>query len=93
LIIDIYVRVSIVGIELLTIDARLSSPPSTHIYGSQKPSTGSTSKKPAMLKVCRSWRGMRVQGAVKHKVGGAIDAVTEWVEEVFSRDKHQDRND
>jgi hypothetical protein len=37
--------------------------------------------------------GDAVQGAVKHKVGGAIDAVTEWVEEVFSRDKHQDRND
>jgi gas vesicle structural protein len=37
LVIDIYVRVSLVGIELLTVDARIVMPVSTLISGLPKP--------------------------------------------------------
>ena len=37
--------------------------------------------------------GGAVQSGAKRKTAGAIDAVKERVEEVFSRDEHEDRND
>ena len=93
LVIDIYVRVSLVGIELLTIDARIViASVDTYLRFAEAVNrlnleeTGDAKGLPELA-------GDAVQGAAKHKVGGAIDAATERVEEVFSRDKHEDRND
>jgi hypothetical protein len=37
--------------------------------------------------------GDATEGAAKRKTAGAIDAVIERVEELFSRDEHEQRND
>ena len=92
LVIDIYVRVSLVGIELLTMDARIViASVDTYLRFAEALNrldlTENGSKGlPELL-------GDAVQGAAKRKTAGAIDAVVERVEEVFSRDEHEDRNE
>ena len=90
LVIDIYVRVSLVGIELLTIDARIViASVDTYLRFAEAVNrldlTENGSKGlPELL-------GDVTQGAAKRKTAGAIDAVMERVEEVFSRDEHEHR--
>jgi gas vesicle structural protein len=86
LVIDIYVRVSLVGIELLTMDARIViASVDTYLRFAEAVNrldlTENGSKGlPELL-------GDVTQGAAKRKTAGAIDAVVERVEEVFSRDE------
>jgi gas vesicle structural protein len=90
LVIDIYVRVSLVGIELLTVDARIViASVDTYLRFAEAVNrldlTENGSKGlPELL-------GDVTQGAAKRKTAGAIDAVVERVEEVFSRDEHEHR--
>jgi hypothetical protein len=92
LVIDIYVRVSLVGIEILTIDARIViASVDTYLRFAEsvnRPDLTETGPKglPEVI-------GDATQGAAKRKTAGAIDAVVERVGEVFSRDEHEDRND
>jgi gas vesicle structural protein len=92
LVIDIYVRVSLVGIELLTIDARIViASVDTYLRFAEAVNrldlteTG-PKKLPELI-------GDATEGAAKRKTAGAIDAVVERVETVFSRDEHEARND
>jgi gas vesicle structural protein len=92
LVIDIYVRVSLVGIELLTIDARIViASVDTYLRFAEAVNrldlteTG-PKKLPELI-------GDATEGAAKRKTAGAIDAVVERVEKVFSRDEHEARND
>jgi gas vesicle structural protein len=92
LVIDIYVRVSLVGIELLTIDARVViASVDTYLRFAEAVNrldiTENGSKGlPELI-------GDVTQGAAKRKTAGAIDAVTEKVAEVFSRDDEDEDED
>jgi hypothetical protein len=85
LVIDVYVRVSVVGIELLTVDARIViASVDTYLRFAEAVNrldiTENGSKGlPELI-------GDVTQGAAKRKTAGAIDAVMERVGEVFSRD-------
>ena len=84
LVIDIYVRVSLVGIELLTIDARIViASVDTYLRFAEAVNrldlTENSKGLPEVL-------GDITEGAAKHKTSGAIDAVVERVGEVFHRD-------
>jgi hypothetical protein len=85
LVIDIYVRVSLVGIELLTIDARIViASIDTYLRFAEAVNrldlteTGPEGLPELMEDVTR--------GGAKHKTEGAIEAVKERVADVFSRD-------
>ena len=92
LVIDIYVRVSLVGIEILTIDARIviASVDTYLRFAEAVNRLDLTETGPKRLPEVL---GDVTQGAAKRKTAGAIDAVVERVEEVFSRDEQEDRND
>ena len=92
LVIDIYVRVSLVGIELLTIDARIviASVDTYLRFAEAVNRLDLTETGPKQLP---ELIGDATEGAAKRKTAGAIDAVVERVEKVFSRDEHEARND
>ena len=92
LVIDIYVRVSLVGIELLTVDARIVIA-SVDTYLRFAEAVGRLDIAQNGAKGLPELIGDVTQGAAKRKTAGAIDAVVERFEEVFSRDEHKDRND
>ena len=92
LVIDIYVRVSLVGIEILTIDARIVIA-SVDTYLRFAESVNRLDLTETGPKGLPEVIGDATQGAAKRKTAGAIDAVVERVGEVFSRDEHEDRND
>jgi hypothetical protein len=92
LVIDIYVRVSLVGIELLTIDARIVIA-SVDTYLRFAEAVNRLDLTETGPKGLPEVIGDATQGAAKRKTAGAIDAVVERVGEVFSRDEHQDRSD
>jgi gas vesicle structural protein len=91
LVIDIYVRVSLVGIELLTIDARIVIA-SVDTYLRFAEAVNRLDLTETGPKGLPEAIGDATQGAAKRKTAGAIDAAVERVGEVFSRDEHQDRN-
>jgi gas vesicle structural protein len=92
LVIDIYVRVSLVGIELLTIDARIViASVDTYLRFAEAVNRLDLTQNGA--KGLPELIGDVTEGAAKRKTAGAIDAVVERFEEVFSRDEHKDRND
>ena len=92
LVIDIYVRLSLVGIELLTIDARIVIA-SVDTYLRFAEAVNRLDLTETGPKGLPEVIGDATQGAAKRKTAGAIDAVVERVGEVFSRDEHQDRSD
>jgi gas vesicle structural protein len=92
LVIDIYVRVSLVGIEILTIDARIVIA-SVDTYLRFAEAVNRLDLTETGPKGLPEVLGDVTQGAAKRKTAGAIDAVVERVEEVFSRDEQEDRND
>ena len=93
LVIDIYVRVSLVGIELLTIDARIViASVDTYLRFAEAVNRldltedGSKGLPELMEDITR--------GGAKHKTEGAIEAVKEKVADVFSRDdENKDEDD
>jgi hypothetical protein len=92
LVIDIYVRVSLVGIELLTIDARIViASVDTYLRFAEAVNrldlteTGPEGLPELMEDITR--------GGAKHKTEGAIEAVKERVAEVFSRDDEDEDED
>jgi hypothetical protein len=92
LVIDIYVRVSLVGIELLTIDARIVIA-SVDTYLRFAEAVNRLDLTETGPKGLPELIGDATQGAAKRKTAGAIDAVVERVDKVFSRDEHEARND
>jgi gas vesicle structural protein len=93
LVIDIYVRVSLVGIELLTVDARIViASVDTYFRFAEAVSrldltaNGSSKALPELI-------GDITQGAAKRKTAGAIDAVVERVGEVFHREDDDEDED
>jgi gas vesicle structural protein len=92
LVIDIYVRVSLVGIELLTIDARIVIA-SVDTYLRFAEAVNRLDLTETGPKGLPEVIGDATQGAAKRKTAGAIDAVVERVEKVISRDEHEARND
>jgi gas vesicle structural protein len=97
LVIDIYVRVSLVGIELLTVDARIViASVDTYLRFAEavnRLDISESDPKTDLPGLVDDVVGGAVQSGAKRKTAGAIDAVKERVEEVFSRDEHEDRND
>jgi len=97
LVIDIYVRVSLVGIELLTVDARIViASVDTYLRFAEavnRLDISESDPKTDLPELVDNVVGGAVQSGAKRKTAGAIDAVKERVEEVFSRDEHEDRND
>jgi hypothetical protein len=92
LVIDIYVRVSLVGIELLTIDARIVIA-SVDTYLRFAEAVNRLDLTETGPKGLPELIGDATQGAAKRKTAGAIDAVVERVDKVFSRDEQEARND
>jgi len=91
LVIDIYLRVSLVGIELLTIDARIViASVDTYLRFAEAVNrldlTEDSKGLPELF-------GDITEGAAKHKTAGAIDAVVERVGEVFHRDDEDEDED
>jgi hypothetical protein len=91
LVIDIYLRVSLVGIEILTVDARIvvASVDTYLRFAEAVNRLDLTETSKGLPEVF----GDITEGAAKHKTAGAIDAVMERVGEVFSRDEDDVRND
>jgi gas vesicle structural protein len=75
LVIDVYVRVSLVGIELLTIDARIviASVDTYLRFAEAVNRLDLTDQQPGMPELV----GNAVQSGAKRKVAGAMDAVAE----------------
>jgi gas vesicle structural protein len=92
LVIDIYVRVSLVGIELLTIDARIVIA-SVDTYLRFAEAVNRLDLTETGPKGLPELIGDATQGAAKRKTAGAIDAVVERVDKVFSCDEQEARND
>jgi gas vesicle structural protein len=92
LVIDIYVRVSLVGIELLTIDARIVIA-SVDTYLRFAEAVNRLDLTETGPKGLPELIGDATQGAAKRKTARAIDAVVERVDKVFSRDEQEARND
>ena len=92
LVIDLYVRVSLVGIEILTIDARIVIA-SVDTYLRFAEAVNRLDLTETGPKGLPEVIGDATQGAAKRKTAGAIDAAVERVGGVFSRDEHEDRND
>jgi gas vesicle structural protein len=92
LVIDLYVRVSLVGIELLTIDARIVVA-SVDTYLRFAEAVGRLNITEADEK-----EGLPdlmhdiTSGAAKHKTSGALDAAKEKFEEMLSSDDDDDSN-
>jgi hypothetical protein len=92
LVIDIYLRVSLVGIEILTVDARIVIA-SVDTYLRFAEAVNRLDLTEIGPKALPEVLGDATQGAAKRTTAGAIDAVVERVEKVFSRDEDEDRND
>jgi hypothetical protein len=92
LVIDIYVRVSLVGIELLTIDARIVVA-SVDTYLRFAEAVGrmniADDDKQGLPELMESM----TSGAAKSKTSGALDAAKEKVGEIFSSDDDEDADD
>jgi gas vesicle structural protein len=92
LVIDIYVRVSLVGIEILTIDARIViASVDTYLRFAEAVNRldltqTETQGIPELMEDI-------TRGGSKHKTEGAIEAVKEKVGEVFSRDEDEEEED
>jgi gas vesicle structural protein len=93
LVIDIYVRVSLVGIEVLTVDARIVvASVNTYLRFAEAvnrldlTANGSSKALPELI-------GDLTEGAAKRKTAGAIDAVVERVGEVFHREDNDEDED
>jgi gas vesicle structural protein len=92
LVIDIYVRVSLVGIELLTIDARIviASVDTYLRFAEAVNRLDLTENGPEGLPELME---DITHGAAKHKTDGALEAVKEKVGEVFSGDDEDEDED
>jgi len=92
LVIDIYVRVSLVGIELLTIDARIviASVDTYLRFAEAVNRLDLTENGPEGLP--ELMEDISRNGA-KHKTEGALEGVKEKVAEVFSRDGEDEEDD
>jgi len=92
LVIDIYVRVSLVGIEILTIDARIvvASVDTYLRYAEAMNRLDLTEKSKGLTEV---FGGEITEGAAKHKQQAPSTRVVERVEGLFSRDENELRND
>ena len=92
LVIDIYVRVSLVGIELLTIDARIviASVDTYLRFAEAVNRLDLTENGPEGLPELME---DITRGGAKHKTEGAIEAVKEKVSDVFSRDDEDEDED
>jgi hypothetical protein len=93
LVIDIYVRVSLVGIELLTIDARIViASVDTYLRFAQAVNrldlteTGDSQGLPELV-------GNLTSGGAKSKTSGAIEGVKEKIGELFGEDEDEDEED
>jgi len=93
LVIDIYVRVSLVGIELLTIDARIViASVDTYLRFAQAVNrlditqTGDAQGLPELV-------GSMTSGGAKSKTSGAIEGVKEKVGDLFGSDEDEDQDD
>ena len=88
LVIDIYLRVSLVGIEILTVDARIvvASVDTYLRFAEAVNRLDLTETSKGLPEVF----GDITEGAAKHKTAGAIDAVVERDEGLFSRDEQND---
>src|SRR6188474_2792913 len=89
LVIDIYVRVSLVGIELLTIDARIViASVDTYLRFAQAVNrldlteTGDSQGLPELV-------GNLTSGGAKSKTSGAIEGVKEKIGELFGEDEDE----
>jgi hypothetical protein len=91
LVIDIYVRVSLVGIELLTIDARIviASVDTYLRFAEAVNRLDLTEKSEGLPELV----GDITEGAAKHKTSGAVEAVKETVGELFHRDEENETED
>jgi hypothetical protein len=89
LVIDIYLRVSLVGIEILTVDARIvvASVDTYLRFAEAVNRLDLTENSKGLAEVF----GDITEGAAKHKTAGAIDAVVERVEGLLSRDEHEEQ--
>src|SRR5215207_1598525 len=85
LVIDIYVRVSLVGIELLTIDARIVIA-SVDTYLRFAEAVNRLDLTETETQGIPELMENITRGGSKHKAEGAIEAVKEKVADVFSRD-------
>jgi len=92
LVIDIYVRVSLVGIELLTIDARIviASVDTYLRFAEAVNRLDLTENGPEGLPELME---DITRGGAKHKTEGALEAVKDKVAEVFSRDDEDEDED
>src|SRR5688500_15507304 len=93
LVIDIYVRVSLVGIELLTIDARIViASVDTYLRFAEAVNrldlteTGDSQGLPELV-------GSMTSGGAKSKTTGALEGVKEKVSELFDGDDEDDEDD
>ncbi|MGY2877034.1 gas vesicle structural protein [Marmoricola sp. URHA0025 HA25] len=93
LVIDIYVRVSLVGIELLTIDARIViASVDTYLRFAQAVNrldlteTGDAQGLPELV-------GSMTSGGAKSKTSGALEGVKEKLGDLFSDDEDEDDQD
>jgi hypothetical protein len=92
LVIDLYVRVSLVGIELLTIDARIViASVDTYLRFAEAVNRLDLSQQNG--KDLPEFLGEMQHGGAKRKVGGALEGVKEKVGEVFSDDDDGDDDD
>ena len=93
LVIDIYVRVSLVGIELLTIDARIViASVDTYLRFAQAVNrldlteAGDSQGLPELV-------GSMTSGGAKSKTSGALEGVKEKFEELFGDDEDEDKEE
>ena len=93
LVIDIYVRVSLVGIELLTIDARIViASVDTYLRFAQAVNrldlteAGDSQGLPELV-------GSMTSGGAKSKTSGALEGVKEKFEELFGDDEDEDEEE
>ena len=84
LVIDLYVRVSLVGIEILTIDARIVVA-SVDTYLRFADAVGRLNIDADDKKGLPELMQDMTSGLAKHKTRGALDAAQEKLEDIFSR--------
>ena len=85
LVVDLYVRVSLVGIELLTIDARIVVA-SVDTYLRFAEAVGRLSLDDGQKEGLPELMEDMTSGAAKSKTSGALDAAKDKLEDVFSSD-------
>jgi hypothetical protein len=87
LVIDLYVRVSLIGIEILTIDARIvvASVDTYLRFAEAVGRLNITDEKEGLPELMEGMTG----GAARSKTRGALDAAKEKVEETFSSDDEE----